>query len=114
MAITRARLLEGKRVLVTGGSGALGRGLCLRAAEEGALVAFTYHSNEDRAAQTRRLIESAGGKWLALKVSATDKPALVKAAREIDKSWGGIDVQINNAGINQPMPFSLMEEKDWE
>ncbi|MBI3557132.1 MAG: SDR family oxidoreductase [Deltaproteobacteria bacterium] len=107
-------MLKGKRVLITGGSGALGRALCLRAAQEGASVAFTYHSNQDRAAQTRRQIEGAARKALTFQVSALEKAALEKVAREIDKAWGGIDVLINNAGINQPMPFSLMEEKDWD
>jgi 3-oxoacyl-[acyl-carrier protein] reductase len=51
-------LLEGKKVLVTGGTGALGRALCRVFAREGADVAFNYLKHKVRAGEVVRSIEA--------------------------------------------------------
>ncbi|HEY6231433.1 MAG TPA: SDR family NAD(P)-dependent oxidoreductase, partial [Pyrinomonadaceae bacterium] len=56
-----ARLMEGLRVLVTGGSGGIGQGICEVAAREGAQVAFTWRGNQTGADETQTLIRKHGG-----------------------------------------------------
>lgn len=48
-------------VVVVGGSGGIGAGICRRFAEAGAHVVFTYHSNEGKAKELKAEVESAGG-----------------------------------------------------
>src|SRR4051794_13781256 len=55
-----AGLLAGKRVLVTGGSGGIGRGICEVLAREGARIAFTWNGNATNAAETESLVRKHG------------------------------------------------------
>ena len=47
-------------VVVAGGSGGIGAGICKRFAAAGMPVVFTYHSNEDKARSLKQEIEAAG------------------------------------------------------
>ena len=107
-------LLQGKRALVTGGSRGLGRAFCEKLSAEGADVAFNYSSDEAGAAATRALIEGAGRRALAFKVSVLDEDGLGKGTDTIEKDWGGLDILINNAGVSQPLPIALMDRADWD
>ena len=107
-------LLTGKRILVTGGSRGLGRAFCEECAAQGAKVAFNYSSDEEGARLTRARIEDAGAAALSFKVSVLDGPGLAEAVREIERRWGGLDVLVNSAGVNRPLPFALVDEEDWD
>lgn len=104
-------LLEGKRVLITGGSRGLGRALCQTFASEGAKVAFNYSSDGEGAATT---LEGLGGEGRAFQASVLDSSALAAMVKELESDWKGLDILVNNAGISQPLPLALMEEEDWD
>jgi len=104
-------VLQGKRILVTGGSRGLGRALCRAFSDAGARVAFTYLRNGEAAAETLR---SLGRDAVAHKASVLDAAAMEAVIREMERDWGGIDVLVNNAGITQNLPLALMEEEDWD
>ena len=108
------KLLAEKRIFVTGGSRGLGRSFCEYFALNGARVAFNYSGDEEGASETLRRVKVHGAEALAYKVSVLSESELSRAAKEIEKSWGGIDVLVNNAGISQPLPIALMEEADWD
>ncbi|RYD93727.1 MAG: SDR family NAD(P)-dependent oxidoreductase, partial [Sphingomonadales bacterium] len=74
--------LEGKTALVTGGGRGIGRGIALKLASAGALVAVNYAGNAGAAEQTVRDIEAAGGKAFALqaKLGALSEIARLAAA----------------------------------
>jgi NAD(P)-dependent dehydrogenase (short-subunit alcohol dehydrogenase family) len=107
-------ILQGKRVLVTGGSRGLGRAIGRNFSSEGARVAFTYASGEENAQATLDALRQAGGEARSFKVSVLDIPGTERMVREIEESWGGIDILVNNAGISQNLPLALMEEEDWD
>lgn len=90
--------LQGKVALVTGGGRGVGRGICLRLAEEGAKVVVNdYH--EQRAGRVAAEIRERGGQALPVQADITDLAqvrAMVKAAEE---SFGPVDILVNNAGI---------------
>ncbi len=107
-------LLTGKKAVITGGSRGLGQGLCRSFAAEGADVAFNYSSDEQGARETLAGIEASGRRGLSFKISVLDEDGLMRMASELEKAWGGVDIVVNNTGITQPLPLSLMEGSDWD
>ena len=105
------RALQGKRILVTGGSRGLGRALCHAFSDAGAKVAFTYVRNGEAAAETLR---SLGEDAAAYQASVLDVQATEDVIRDMEENWGGIDVLVNNAGVTQNLPIALLEEEDWD
>ena len=109
-----SKLLEGKRIVVTGGSRGLGRAMGLEFARHGASVAFSYHRNEEEAAATLQAIEALGARALRFKAPVLDVAATEAMLAAVEKSWGGVDVLVNNAGVSQNLPIALLEEADWD
>jgi 3-oxoacyl-[acyl-carrier protein] reductase len=111
-----AERLAGKRCLVTGGSRNLGRAIGCAFARAGAQVAFTYHKDDDAAAQARQAIGAAGQgrEVLVFKGSVADRAHAELTVAEIVRAWGGLDVLVCNAAITQILPVSLVEEADWD
>ncbi|HWO20757.1 MAG TPA: SDR family NAD(P)-dependent oxidoreductase [Kofleriaceae bacterium] len=106
-------LLHGRRVLVTGGSGGIGRGICEVAAREGARVAFTYHGNAEGADATRARL-GAHAEALAIQADLRERDAPARVIAEVEAAWGGIDVLINNAAVSEAVPFVLLDDDDWD
>jgi len=106
--------LEGKRALVTGASRGIGRAIALALAAAGARVAITYQDRADAAADTVQAIEEGGGDAFAVPADVRDRAALDAALRQIDTRWNGLDVLVNNAGINRPTDFDQISEADWD
>ena len=88
-----------KVALVTGGSKGIGAGIVRRLAAEGASVAFTYSSSEEKALQLAREVESAGGKVLAIKADSASVDELRAAIRRTVTGLGPLDIFVSNAGI---------------
>ena len=105
--------LSGKSAVVTGGSRGIGRAICLRLAEQGADVVFSYRGNETAAAATAAAIEGLGRRAIAFRGDVTDPTAadaLVKAALE---AFGKVDILVNNAGITRDDLIMRMDLDAW-
>jgi 3-oxoacyl-[acyl-carrier protein] reductase len=99
MAVGQAGSFTGRVALVTGASRGIGAGIVRRLASDGASVAFTYSSSEERAYQLVREIESAGGKAVALKADSASADELRSAVRGTTEALGHLDIFVSNAGI---------------
>jgi len=105
-------MLAGRRVLVTGGSGGIGRGICEVLAREGARVAFTFHGNAGGADATLGLIRG-HGEGLAIQADLRERDAAARIVGELDAAWGGLDVLVNNAAVSEAVPFILLDDDQW-
>jgi 3-oxoacyl-[acyl-carrier protein] reductase len=109
-----SRPLAGKRCLITGGSRGLGLALGLAFARAGARIAFTYSRNGADAEEASRRLTEAGAPPLVFRGSVADAAHAQQVVKEVVAAWGGLDVLVNNAGINQILPIALLEEADWD
>ena len=99
--------VNGKRVLVTGGNSGIGEAMALAFADAGANVAVNYVANEPAAKQLVQAIVAKGRQALALKANVADEQEVAQMFAEIDRAWGGIDVLLDNAGIDGKRMFGF-------
>jgi NAD(P)-dependent dehydrogenase (short-subunit alcohol dehydrogenase family) len=92
--------LEGKRALVTGGNSGIGAAIALALAEAGAKVAINYVGHPEAADKLVTTIKQKGGEAMSIQADVSDPKAVGKLFRQMDAAWGGIDILINNAGID--------------
>lgn len=91
--------LEGKTVLVTGGSRGIGRAIVELLGDDGANVVFFYRDNAAGAAEVVDAGRAAGRKIRAERVDVSDAPAVRCAVERVSEECGSIDVLVNNAGV---------------
>lgn len=105
--------LEGKSVLVTGGSKGIGRSIALAFAELGANVTIVGR-NLDSLESTRKemLVKSPGSS--AIQADLSDINETRRVADMTAERYGSIDVLVNNAGINIAKPAFEVTEDDWD
>ncbi|MDH4565183.1 SDR family oxidoreductase [Pseudomonas sp. BN414] len=97
--------LQGRVAFVTGGSKGIGRAISLGLARAGARVALTGRSEEDgpgTARETARQIEQEGGTALALSCDVRDALAVEAAIDQAARTFGRLDILMNNAGLYFP------------
>ncbi|MFD5060821.1 SDR family NAD(P)-dependent oxidoreductase [Streptomyces sp. NPDC058394] len=92
--------LTGKVALVTGGSRGLGAATVRLLAEQGADVAFTYVSSEQRARAVVDEVQAKGAKALAVKSDQADMGGAPALIDEVVAHFGGLDILVNNAAIS--------------
>lgn len=106
--------LDGKRIIVTGGSLGIGRACVERMAEAGAQVAiFDILEDEGQALATE--LTEAGHRVSFTRLDVTDEAAVKAAIDGAADTMGGLDGLVNNAGISgTPDPTDQVSEADWD
>jgi 3-oxoacyl-[acyl-carrier protein] reductase len=92
--------LEGKRVVVTGGSSGIGRAIAARCAAAGADVLLTYRANRAGAEDAAREMASSGRRVLVQRTDVAREEDITALARSAREGLGRVDVWINNAGAD--------------
>jgi len=88
-----------KVAIVTGASRGIGAAIAARLARDGFAVIINYSGDAAPAEALARQIEAAGGRALTAKADVSDAAAVRGMFDAAERSFGGIDVLINNAGI---------------
>jgi len=94
--------IHGKNVLVTGSSSGIGQAIAIRFAQEGANVAINYRKSAAEAEITLKQAQaatSAGGRHIVIQGDVAKEEDVVRVIEATIKGLGGLDILINNAGI---------------
>jgi len=102
-----------RTVLVTGAGRGIGRSIALRFAEEGARVALVSRTAA-QLEETASLIDSAGGRAIALAADITVPGAAEECVTRTERELGPLDILVNNAGIFVWRPFLKVTPEDWD
>lgn len=108
------KLLEGKVAIITGASRGIGKAIAKKFVENGAIVAFTYLSSEEKAKALEAELTSNGGTAKGFKSNAADFDQAQDLATAVVKEFGQIDTVVNNAGITRDTLLMRMSEDQWD
>ncbi|MFM2387612.1 MAG: hypothetical protein RL660_2369 [Bacteroidota bacterium] len=108
------KLLDNKVALITGGSRGIGEGIVLKFAEQGAHIAFTYVSSDERAQALVEKVKAMGVKCQCYKSDAGDYAASETLVNDIVKDFGTVDICVNNAGISRDNLLLRMTPEQWD
>lgn len=108
------KLLSGKTALVTGGSRGIGEAIAKTFAAQGANVAFTYVSSDEKAKALADALAQNGVSAKAYKSDAGDYAAAETLANEVTADFGTIDICVNNAGISRDNLLLRLSPEQWD
>ena len=108
------KLLEGKKVIITGASRGIGRGIAQLFAQHGADIAFTYRSSDKKADELVKELSVNKCKVKGYKSEASDFNAAQQLIEDVIREFGNIDVLVNNAGITRDGLLMRMSEEDFD
>jgi glucose 1-dehydrogenase len=106
--------LTGRRVLVTGSSKGIGRGIAIRLAQEGADVVINYNSDSQGAEEALAEVEALGRRGAIIRANLGAVDEVRDLVAQSAKALGGLDVLVNNAGIEKRSPFWEVTESDFD
>jgi glucose 1-dehydrogenase len=115
------RGIEGKNVLVTGGSSGIGQAIAVRFAEYGANVAINYLRQPQEAAETEEQVQACVGnvqregvKDVLVQGDVSNEDDVVRMVADAVEGLGGIDILVNNAGIQISRPTEELSSDDFD
>jgi glucose 1-dehydrogenase len=115
------RGLKGKNVLVTGGTSGIGQAIAVRFAEYGANVAINYLTTPDEATETGdkvhaclKQVQQQGVRDVLVQGDVSKEDDVVRMFENAVDQLGGIDVLINNAGIQISKPSHELSAADFD
>jgi len=106
-------VLKGQVAMVTGGGQGIGKAIALRFAREGADIAVLDINREAAEASAREVREL--GRRSVMKVTdVSDSEAVQAAVNEVAEELAGLDVLVDNAGIEKRAGFLEITPADWQ
>jgi enoyl-[acyl-carrier protein] reductase III len=94
--------IEGRKVLVTGSSRGIGRGIVLKLAERGARIAVHYYQNQDAAKATLAKIRERGADGFLVQGDVCRPDEVTRIFHEVEKEFGSLDIFVSNARTEAP------------
>jgi gluconate 5-dehydrogenase len=107
--------LTGRVALITGSSRGIGLSIARGLAQAGATVVLHGRDQESLAATTANFVAEFGtGVVRSIAFDITDADAVVAGIREIEDRVGGIQILVNNAGVQHRVPLLDLDIEDWD
>ncbi|MBM08948.1 MAG: beta-ketoacyl-ACP reductase [Magnetovibrio sp.] len=103
-----------KVVLVTGAQEGIGRNMALAFAEEGGKIAINWLDNRGKAEEVAEAAKNFGSQTELIQGNISKIHDVHKVVNSTFKTFGKIDILINNAGIFPRVPFLEMDEANWD
>lgn len=101
-----------KVAIVTGASRGIGRACALRLAADGMTLVVNYSHSEAAAAEVVDKIKAAGGDALAVRADVSNPAEVKEMFKTVWKTYGQIDVLVNNAGIVRDEYLLMLTEEN--
>lgn len=101
-----------KVAIVTGASRGIGRACALRLAADGMAVAVNYSHSAAAADEVVALIRDGGGEAIAVRADVSDPAEVKELFKTVYKTYGQIDVLVNNAGIVRDEYLLMLTEEN--
>jgi 3-oxoacyl-[acyl-carrier protein] reductase len=106
--------LKGKNAIVTGGSLGIGTAIATKLAAYGANVAINYRKHDSEARAVVAEMEKLGVKGLAVQADVASFADAQKMVDQVVAAFGGLQILVNNAGINWDGVIWKMTEEQWD
>jgi NAD(P)-dependent dehydrogenase (short-subunit alcohol dehydrogenase family) len=104
--------LNGKVAVITGASKGLGKAMAVALGAAGASIALISRDAEELNA-VKQAVEKLGGKALVFPTDITEEDQIRKLEHEVAQAFTGVDILINNAGINLRKPLVEFTLEEW-
>lgn len=106
--------LTGKVALVTGGSKGLGKAMARGLAQAGADVVISSRNEAELRQALDEILDKTDRKAWAIPADLSKRSEANRLAKAAVERAGKIDILINNAGSNRPMPVDQIRDEDWD
>ena len=113
-ACPKLKLLEGQKALVTGASSGIGRAVAIALGEAGADVAINYGHDRAGGEEAAEVARRCGARTLVVQADVSKEDAVQTMFRTAIGEFGGLDIVVSNAGIQQDAALHDMTLQQWQ
>lgn len=105
---------EGKKVLVTGASGGIGRAIAVEAAKAGYYIICHYNGNKAKAEETLAQIKAEGGDGELIQFDISNRDDCKAKLEPLSEKYGPLWGVVSNAGITRDNTFAALSGEEWD
>lgn len=106
--------LKGKVVIITGGSEGIGKASAMRFAQEGARIAICARRKDPLDKVAQEIKDQSGSEILSIQADVTNQHEIERVVEETIRSYGALNILVNNAGTSASHHFEDVTEEAWD